>query len=66
MSRPNLLLGAWIWMAVAVAPLVLYVVFVVGSRGGVGLPLTPGGLNQALTHWATGVGNNLANQIGGG
>lgn len=66
MSRSTLLLGAWLWMALAVAPLLIFLVFGLGSHGGAGVPLTPGGLNQALTHWATGVGNKLASQIGGG
>ena len=66
MSRGSLLLGAWLWACVAVAPLVLYVVFVVGSRGGVGVPLTPAALNHTLTQWAASFGNSLANQIGGG
>lgn len=65
MTRSTLLLGAWIWACLAAAPILLYLVFVAGSRG-VGVPLSPAGLNQALTHWATGLGNKLASQIGGG
>ncbi len=64
MSRSTLLLGAWLWAALALAPL-LYLALA-SPHGGVGVPLTPGGLNHALTQWAASLGNNLANQIGGG
>lgn len=66
MSRSTLLLGAWLWMAVAVAPLAAYLVFVARAHGGVGVPVTPMALNHALTHWAASFGQRLANQIGGG
>ena len=66
MNRGSLLAGAWILMALAAAPLVLYLVFVVAPHGGVGVPLTPAALNHTLTQWAASFGTNLANRIGGG
>ena len=65
MTRSTLLLGAWIWACLAAAPILLYLVFVAGSHGGVAVPLTPSALNHALTQWASAFGNRLANQIGG-
>ena len=66
MSRSTLLLGAWIWMGLAVAPLLIFLVMTTGSHGGVGVPLTPAALNHALTQWASHFGSRLANRIGGG
>ena len=65
MSRSTLMLGAWLWAALALAPL-LFLVFVVAPHGGVGVPLTPAALNHTLTQWAASLGTNLANRIGGG
>ncbi len=66
MSRSTLLLGAWIWACVAVAPLLIFLVMTAGAHSGVAFPLTPGALNHALTQWASSFGNRLASQIGGG
>lgn len=66
MSRTTLLAGAWIWMGLALAPLLIFLLMTVGPPGGVGVPLSPAGLNHALTHLAVSVGNKLASQIGGG
>ncbi len=66
MSRRSLLLGAWLWMALAVAPLLIFLVMTAGAHGGVAFPLTPGALNHTLTQLASSLGNSLANRIGGG
>lgn len=66
MSRSTLMLGAWLCAALALAPLLIFLVMTAGSHGGVGVPLSPAGLNHELTQWASGFGNELANRIGCG